>query len=118
MTDMSNDFPTELSVEIELGGILFATVKASFIHDCIGAHVDLDGNVLGDTGLSRCVPEDVFEAKWALRNKALAAIRKAHDECGLDFGPDGYNELAARKAIAKAMPMIDPSEDPILSDPS
>lgn len=107
MSDMDTTTLPELNVEIELGGSLFATVRASFVFDCIGAHVDLDGNVLGDTGLTRCVPEDLWGAKWALRNKALTAVRKAHIECGMDFAPDGPNEMAARVAISKAMPLLD-----------
>ncbi len=98
--------PTSLTVEFELGGWLFATVHASFIQDVVGAHVMLDGNTMGDTGLSHCSPDNVYEAKWALRNKALRAIKLAHEEAGFEFEADGPNEMHARCAIAKAMPFL------------
>ena len=108
----------KIEAQIELGGTLFATVKASFLDGArlVGAHVDLDGNVLGDTGL---IPSRVelraydlderFQAIRALRQVASVAVMNAHRECGMAF------ELADSRAVlsvlARALPYPEIDED-------
>lgn len=89
--------------EFELGGTLFATVRASIINDwVIGAHVNLDGNVLGDTGLRPFDPNtDDFERVLALRRMARVAIAIAHRECGMEMD---YNAVIRTLALALPVP--------------
>lgn len=93
-----------IDAEFELGGVLFATVHASAVHDCVGAHVDLDGNVLANGNLRPLVdPSDALGVAIAVRQEAFRAIRVAHEECGMEFGRT--DSLAASAAIARALPL-------------
>lgn len=98
-----HEIPTALTAKIELG-VMFATVHASILFDgaFVGAHVDLDGNVLGDTGLQEYVGEEHFGAVMALRRAAFAAVVRAHREIGMEVD----NKTAVRQALAVALPHL------------
>lgn len=98
-----------IDAEIELGGILFARVRASFIDGTrlVGAHVDLDGNVLGDTGLRETRLEDAADgshngAVRALRQTAATAVLLAHRECGMTY--TRADSVRTLEIVARALP--------------
>lgn len=94
--------PFRIDAQIELG-CLFATVHASALMGCVGAHVDLDGTILSDTGLRPLLgDEDEWELVRAVRRVATDAINKAHREIGLE--PD-RNEVIRSVALALPFPV-------------
>lgn len=94
-----------IEAQVDLGS-LFATVKASVIHDCVGAHVDLDGTVISDTGLYPLTEDaDEVDVFLAVRAAAVSAIGLAHREIGVDF--DGAARDQARRQAAAALPLPD-----------
>lgn len=102
--------------EIELGGILFARVKASFIDGTrfVGAHIDLDGNALGDTGLietriSESIDGEHNDAIRCLRSTAAIAVKKAHAECGMPYTV--ADSIRTLELVARALPYQRPDDD-------
>lgn len=85
-------------------GFLFATVRASVVGDCVGAHVDLDGTVLANGTLRPLAdPSDALGVAIAVRQAAFVAVRDAHAEIGAEF--DRAASLATSATIARALPL-------------
>jgi hypothetical protein len=75
----------------------------------VGAHVDLDGTVIADTGLVTTyidtdteVPE--LAARFKLRGIALKAVAMAYAECGMAF--DAPQERTAKRQINLSLPIF------------
>lgn len=95
---------TRVDARIEIG-CLFGMVHASIVGDSYGAHVEVDGNVLADSGL-RPLPEgDDWTVAAAIREVARAMVAKAHDETATPY-PAAARQLNAA-SIAVSLPMPD-----------
>ena len=102
--DLAFDFQVDL-------GFLFATLRASVVFgEFTGAHVDLDGTVLADTGLRR-IPEgsDSFAIMQELRHQATVALMRAHREIGAPCEPADVHFM--RLQVAQNMPMPDLTDE-------
>lgn len=111
---MSEIAEMKIEAQIELG-VMFATVRASFIdgYRLVGAHVDLDGNILGDTGLvetriDAAVDGERNGAVRALRQAAAVAVMNAHRECGIEYTV--RDSTYTLEIVARALP-YDRTED-------
>lgn len=94
-----------IDAQIELG-CLFATVHASASGGWVGAHVDLDGTVLSDTGLVPLLGDETDEELvWAVRRVALTAIFDAHREIGIEADRTETSRIFRTVALALPLPV-------------
>lgn len=99
MRDM-DELRIDAQVEI---GCLFGMVHASVVGDTVGAHVEIDGNVISDTGLVVHSATDSIELRGALFQIALVALRDAFFQVGLEVDRDEV--LRQRVVLARALPL-------------
>jgi hypothetical protein len=104
---MTTNTNYRIETQIDLG-CLFAKVVATSSSDSlgnrvVGAHVDLDGTILSDTGLWPIDPSsDEFDVIRAVRQAAHVAIMKAHQEIAAEF--DHAESLRVRVLLARELP--------------